>query len=141
MEHVQYSSRTSEGPSWGTNNTLTFAESGLIHGGENERLRDCDGHHGCIRDNIHPDNELQKAFADSSLGPALSRRLSVVFVREDDQSYWFAQVGLLFYVKSDAFGKSREKLAFVQYFGVTPPVNEIDKKLNCLISQKKKTMK
>lgn len=55
---------------------------------------------------------MQRAFANSPFGPPQSRRFKVVFVRDDDHSYWIAQILLPFDVKSDVVADSGEDLKF-----------------------------
>lgn len=56
-----------------------------------------------------------------------SRRFSVMLIKGDKRSLWFAQVLLLFHVEQNTFQRDKEQFAFVRYFEVLTPVDKVKK--------------
>lgn len=75
---------------------------------------------------------MQSVFAERSFESTQSRRSILVLVQGNDLFNVVSQPFLLFYVKSDDVTVCEEDLAFVQYFGVAPPVHNTDKDRNGL---------
>ena len=78
---------------------------------------------------------MKRVFATASFGPAEKKRHSFVFMKGSDdgssEEFWFAQTLLLFYLKCDHMS-FEQQYAFVRYMRCTPPLDAIDRNLNCV---------
>lgn len=77
-------------------------------------------------------NVLEKAFPQSTFVRTHLHCFSEVLMPGDDYSNWFTQVLLFFPVKSYVAAKGEKELAFVKYFMVATPMEEIDREVRCL---------
>lgn len=111
---------------------MNIVKSGFIHGGVAITLDDYDERKGVIKLN-NPNLEiLQRVYADHCFGPSKAKRFSVTLVEGEENAFWFAQVQLLFHLNTRTNDRMSGEFAFVRYFEITPPIDNVDRVLNCL---------
>jgi len=109
---------------------LTCVKSGYIYGGAVMTMANLDTEMISIEGHPALLNKYQRVFADPSFGPSKKDMFSVVLIKSDVGTYWFGRVLVLFHLRH---GDSlQEECAFVQYFDITPPMDEVDKSLRCI---------
>lgn len=111
--------------------TLFAVKSGFICGGAALTLESFDSVFCAIFLDMVISLLQQGVFADSSFGPTKLNWFKVVLVHGDESAFWVVKVLVLFHLRIAS--RHTNELPFVQYFEVTPPLDAIDKALNCLV--------
>lgn len=76
--------------------------------------------------------KVQRVNCDHFFVPSKSKRFSVASVKDEELSFSFTRLLLLFLLRNQRGKKISAKLAFVRYFELRPPVDNVDHPLNCL---------
>lgn len=77
-------------------------------------------------------NKIPRNFDCCSFGPTKAQKLKVLSVDWDENSCQFARVLLLFHSSTHATLQVGQEFPFSRYFGLTPLVDNVGKRLDCV---------
>ena len=113
---------------------LTLVKSGYIVGGFTPSLKDVDVLNNFISTEGQTNSPLirQRVFATHEFGPNKVPMYSYVLIRGESggkEGIWVAKVLLLFHM---TFAGVKEQCAFIQYMECTTPLDDVDRRLDCV---------
>lgn len=76
---------------------------------------------------------LRRVFAHSLFEPTEAKRSSLVPVEEPDKNDWLAKILLFFHLRTRENENISGQFVFMQNIETTPPLDAVDKTLNCIL--------